>query len=50
VVPTVDHFYPATSTIPLLDGKTTTVEGVMAEFFATYLARVDHARAPSARI
>src|SRR6267378_2157539 len=50
VVPTVDHFYPATSTIPLLDGKTTTVEEVMAEFFATYLARVDHARAPSARI
>jgi len=50
VVPTVGHFYPATSTIPLLDGKTTTVEGVMAEFFATYLARVDRARARSARI
>src|SRR3989449_393346 len=50
VVPTVDHFYPATGTIPLPDGKTTTVEEVIVEFFATHLARVGRARAPSARI
>ena len=50
VVPTADHFYPATSTIPLPDGRTTTVEEVMAEFFATHLARVGHAKAPSARV
>src|SRR6266480_3573028 len=50
VVPTVDHFYPATSTIPLPDGKTTTVEEVMAKFFATHLARLHQAGGPSARI
>jgi len=50
VVPTVDHFYPATSTIPLPDGKTTTVEEVMAKFFATHLARLHQVGGPSARI
>ena len=50
VVPTVDHFYPATSTISLPDGKTTTVEEVMAKFFATHLARLHQAGGPSARI
>jgi len=34
----------------VVDGKTTTVEEVMAKFFATHLARLHQAGGPSARI